>query len=543
MRITTTLGIAAALGAVSVPALADDFPADPSTTGRLTVGSVTGGAIELNGDTDWFAVELEAGAGYRIDVEGVPTGRGSLSDPYLFVFDANGVEINRNDDGGEGLNSRLLLRVDQTGTYYIGASAYGSATGTYSLSVQAQDLPEDDHPADATTTGTASIGQMVTGAIELEFDEDWYAVEMVGGQGYRIHLEGQPSGRGTLPDPYLYLYDADGNQLSFNDDNGENFNSRLTFVPQETGTYYVGAAAFGGATGTYTLLIEEFTAPPDDFADNTGTVGRVDVGGSITGEIEIERDRDWFAVSLTEGVTYIITQEGQPTSMGTLSDPYLTIYDDVGGELDWNDDGGTGFNARLSFVAPYTGTFYVAAGAFSVNTGTYTLAVEEFVPPEGDVGAEPENAGAIGINDELTAIIDYPGDQDLYAVELEAGVDYVISMRGLPTNDGDLADPYLYLFDADMVTIDVNDDGGVDFNSEIQFTPSQDGVYYIGAMAFADETGSYTLAVTGPATGRGSGGDAGDAITITVELSNGETLDIEVPRDRLDEIDAIRISP
>ena len=47
-----------------------DFPADTTTTGAVDVGgSVTGKIINLN-DKDWFAVELEAGKRYQIDMEG-----------------------------------------------------------------------------------------------------------------------------------------------------------------------------------------------------------------------------------------------------------------------------------------------------------------------------------------------------------------------------------------------------------------------------------------------------------------------------------------
>ncbi len=82
---------------------------------------------------------LESGTAYRIDLEGSPTGDGTLSDPYLRgVYDAEGnlVPGTPDDDGGEALNSRLAFTPDTSGTYYIAAGAYGSHTGTYTLSVE-----------------------------------------------------------------------------------------------------------------------------------------------------------------------------------------------------------------------------------------------------------------------------------------------------------------------------------------------------------------------------------------------------------------------
>lgn len=56
-------------------------------------GSATGG-IETAGDRDWFAVELEAGTTYRFDLDGSPSGDGSLHDPYLRgIYDAAGALI------------------------------------------------------------------------------------------------------------------------------------------------------------------------------------------------------------------------------------------------------------------------------------------------------------------------------------------------------------------------------------------------------------------------------------------------------------------
>ena len=59
---------------VSEPA-GEDFSAGASTSGRVAVGDTATGNIGSNGDRDWFAVELEAGRTYVIDLRGSPTGR------------------------------------------------------------------------------------------------------------------------------------------------------------------------------------------------------------------------------------------------------------------------------------------------------------------------------------------------------------------------------------------------------------------------------------------------------------------------------------
>ena len=69
---------------------------------------------------------------------------------------------------------------------------------------------------------------------------------------------------------------------------------------------------------------------------------------------------------------------GTSTGQGSLEDPFLLGIHDLDGELipgTSDDDGGTGLNSRLAFEAPYTGAYYIAAGAYEDYTGGYTLSV------------------------------------------------------------------------------------------------------------------------------------------------------------------------
>ena len=206
----------------------------------------------------------------------------------------------------------------------------------------------DDYSADIETAGAVTVGGIATGEIETSGDRDWFAVELEAGRTYRIDLRGSPTGDGTLSDPRLYgIRDADGALISDtgNDDGGYGYNSRVTFTPTETGTYYIEAGAFRTRQGTYEVEVRDITPPPDDFADTTATTGTIEVGGSATGEIGAARDRDWFAVELEEGRTYRIDLRGSPTGDGTLRDPRLYGIRDADGALisgTGNDDGGHG---------------------------------------------------------------------------------------------------------------------------------------------------------------------------------------------------------
>ena len=126
------------IGSTTVQIVFDDFAADPSTVASVAVGSPAIGDIEASGDQDWFRVTLEAGIQYRIDLEGSPTGQGSLGDSYLRgIYNSAGTPIpgTSDDDGGVGTNSQVLFTPTASGTYYIAASGYRDEIGTYRLSV------------------------------------------------------------------------------------------------------------------------------------------------------------------------------------------------------------------------------------------------------------------------------------------------------------------------------------------------------------------------------------------------------------------------
>ena len=248
----------------------------------------------------------------------------------------------------------MTFTAENAGTYYVAAGAYGSREGTYTLSVEdVEDVP-DDFSVGIGTSGAVEVGGSATGDIEIYGDRDWFAVTLEAGRTYRIDLEGSPTGNDTLSDSYLYgVHDANGDLIAgtTDDDGGAGRNSRVDFTAEEDATYYVAAGAYGSREGTYTLSVMDITnGVPDDFAAGIGTSGAVAVGGSATGDIEFEGDRDWFAVTLEAGRTYRIDLEGSPTGDGALGDPYLYGVHDANGDLiagTTDDNGGEGRNSQV----------------------------------------------------------------------------------------------------------------------------------------------------------------------------------------------------
>ena len=513
----------------------EDLPNDITTTGVVAVDGSATGKMGSSDYRDWFAVELVAGTTYTIELKGSETNDGTLSNPYLWsIHDADGNRIlgTSNDDGGQGLNSRLIFTATASETHYISAGAY-SGVGTYTLAVTKN---TDDFSPDTGTSGTVAVGGTATGEIDFPDDHDWFAVTLEAGKTYRFDLEGVWTDKGTLGNPYLRgLYDSSGTLINGtrDDSGGAYHNAQVYFKVTAGGTYYVAAgAAHGYDSGSYTLSVTETAA---DVAADTTTAATVAVGGTATGEIESPRDRDWYAVALEAGKTYRFDLEGDgngASGKGTLTDPYLWgLHDATGALIDGttDDDGGGGTHSRLSFTAATTGTYYVAAGAaYPADTGSYTLSVADIT---NDVPADTSTTATVAIGGVVTEDIEIIGDRDWFGVTLEAGKTYRFDLEGSYTNKGTLTNLNLWgLYDATGAEVDGTiNGGGIGFNSHRYFTAAASGTYYVAAgPSHGPWVGSYTLAATELAADVA----ADTTTTATVAVDGTVTGDIESLGDR-----------
>lgn len=77
-----------------------------------------------------------------------------------------------------------------------------------------------------------------------------------------VAYEGQSTGKGTLADPFLGLYNSQCQQIAVNDDGGVPLNSRLGFTVPADGVFILAASSCcddftgtGGSAGSYQLTV------------------------------------------------------------------------------------------------------------------------------------------------------------------------------------------------------------------------------------------------------------------------------------------------
>ena len=99
---------------------------------------------------------------------------------------------------------------------------------------------------------------------------------------------------------------------------GRNLPSRL-LVAFELGEYHFEPG------DVYTFVLTDITDSEDDYLGAEETTGTVAVGGSVTGNLEVDNDVDWFRVRLEEGKSYRVRMRGSESGGGTLADPFVSI--------------------------------------------------------------------------------------------------------------------------------------------------------------------------------------------------------------------------
>jgi serralysin len=230
-------------------------------------------------------------------------------------------------------------------------------------------------PGTIGSSATVAVGGSVNVSIDTLGDRDWYRVELTAGVTYTI----QTSSNAGATDAYLNLRDATGATiLAFDDDGGDGVNSVINFTAATTGTYFIDAGTYNNdTTGTYNLFVAAAVPLGDSVTGSTATTATLAVAGTVNGNIDSSGDRDYYAITLTAGETYIFRTSSTTPLTGDAPagalDTVLTLRDAAGTQLATNDDAGEYNYSGIRYTATTTGTFYLDVSAFGTGTGAFNL--------------------------------------------------------------------------------------------------------------------------------------------------------------------------
>jgi serralysin len=277
----------------------------------------------------------------------------------------------------------MTLGLKDTQVSHQGGCACGAcAEGTPSQSGGGVTSAPDLVPGSVSTTATVNVGGSVDVSIDTLGDRDWYRVTLTAGVTYTI----QTASDGSGTDAFLNLRDATGvTILASDDDGGDGVNSIISFTATTSGTYFIDAGNYNNeTTGTYRLFVAAAIPAGDIVAGSTATTATLAVAGTTNGNIDFSGDRDYYAINLVAGQTYLFRTNSTTPLTGTAPagalDTLLTLRDASGAQLATNDDAGEYEYSAIRFTATTTGTYYLDVSAFGTNTGSFNLTAFETQP-------------------------------------------------------------------------------------------------------------------------------------------------------------------
>ncbi len=126
----------------------------------IAVPSTTAGKLEDGGDNDYFRLVVDQSTILAVETTG-------STDTFGTLFDGSGALLEEDDDGGTGVNFKIVRRVG-AGTYYVNVNPYSSTTtGTYELRVSTSSsavtsiyFPIEPEDGDTYTLGETIVVQV-----------------------------------------------------------------------------------------------------------------------------------------------------------------------------------------------------------------------------------------------------------------------------------------------------------------------------------------------------------------------------------------------
>ena len=417
-----------------------DYEAEINASESLTVGSVRTVSIIPAWDEDWFEIDLDATKSYSIQLTDHSRHDGQVYPRLMGIRDSEGNLILGSTEGTgwyyEGRTTHHILDPMETGKYYIVVGLHQwdqfwgiARTGDYQIEVV--EVETDDVAGDLSTTATLTVGQTRSLVAELPGDRDWFRVGLLRDHTYRVEaVGGYSSLYGVRDSEGVRLPDTIEHSVFYSNQPVEWI--RQFFTVPEDGDYYIDLGAYPEGTGTFSLTLYDDTE--DDFPDDITTTGTAPVDGSVTGNIELPGDRDWFRTTMESGKKYRIDVNPKypyaPAYQHYLSMvPKLHgIYDVDGDLIDGTSGGG---RSGMYFQPPNNGTYYISArsythtweSAYDRSTGEYVLVVSE-VPV--DLPDDVSTTGSVADTRPVSGWVNQAHEKDWYRLDAVMGQSYEI---------------------------------------------------------------------------------------------------------------------
>ena len=545
----------------SLPIDTNDAISEITSLGAITATPTTVSATLVTDiDVNLVGFSVIAGQVVDFDIDTTLNGTGGLGS-YIRLFNAQGQTLSFNDnaaapgEGSIGFDAYLRYTFTAGGTYYLGVSnsnniQYDPVTGngdtsggfnsigTYQLVMQTAPAVVSD-PND-TISETGSLGAVstspftVNATISPDTDVNLVGFTVSAGQVVDFDIDTTLNGTGGLGS-YIRLFDAQGNQLAFNNDGyapGENslgIDAYLRYTFVSGGTFYLGVsnanniqydpisgngdtAGGSNATGAYQLIIQSLPVDTNDAISEATSLGLITATPqTVNANIVTDIDVNMVSFSVAAGQIVDLDIDTVLNGPGGLGS-FLRLFDAQGTELAFNNNGAApgestiGFDAYLRYTFASGGTYYLGvsnlnniqydattgngdtAGGFN-SIGSYQLIIQtapSVVSDPNDSISEAQSLGSITLTPtSVSGSISPDTDVNMVGFTVIAGQAVDFDIDSALNGPGGLAS-FLRLFDAQGQQLATGSaaaapgESVVGYDAYFRYNFATAGTYYLG---------------------------------------------------------------
>jgi hypothetical protein len=285
------------------------------------------------------------------------------TDTVLGLLDANGREVATDDDGGdEQLSSRLEVPAAQRRPLFLRAGTLGGGSFDLVLEPDAP-TPGPSFPRslrEATAAPALELGQAVT----LRLRRGQSAVFRLPEGDIAVLTRNLRRASDTV----LTLLDAQGQEVTEDDDGGGGLASRIEVAASDARPAFVRARVLGDGAGEFDLVVEADASGPPTFPTTLQDAARAPMlQAGVAVPIRLRRGQSAYFL-LPPGAHVVATQE-----LRDGTDTLLELLDANGRMLAEDDDGGGGLASRLAVDGARKGDVFVRAAVLGDMAGAFEL--------------------------------------------------------------------------------------------------------------------------------------------------------------------------
>lgn len=365
---------------ITVTPYADDHGNQAASATLVTIGEARSVEFEVQGDVDWFALELTGGITY------VNQARPTMS---LEVYAPDGVTPIVPQ------TNVLDWTPAEDGTYYVAVVALHGSDAQFKI--DAFQLIDDHGETPASATPVSLDGEKA-GVIESRVDRDWFAIRVQSGTSYNF----------LTPDDHVSrLIASDGQTVLVDSGLGRSF----VWNAQQSAEIYFEVAADSNR-GDYTWTVSSFR---DDFGNHAAAASPLALNGTTLVTSDVEGDVDWLYFDAERNTDYVFSSDSTLTRLRVIDENGVSVLRETRGQ-------------PIRWTAPYDGRFYVSVSDSQVGLPLRLIAGEVDVLDTHQ--ATIERATPIEVGKTVEGRIDVPADHDWFRLDVLAGTTYAARLDG-----------------------------------------------------------------------------------------------------------------